>query len=116
MPSTVYESLFQELPAVLDIVNELHAAQTSAEIKRKLVQATNAFKSDLSLAKQAANNLQGGELSIEDQESIINTLEELKARKRATLNRFAEEMKKAPQVKDSNLSMEIDSTASTPAA
>ena len=36
----------------------------------------------MTLAKEGSNSLQGGEFSIEDQESIIDTLEQLKVRKR----------------------------------
>ncbi|KAI0697018.1 hypothetical protein BC835DRAFT_1413916 [Cytidiella melzeri] len=118
MPSTVYEGLLQEVAAVLDVVNELTAAQSSTEIRRKLVQTTNALKHDTLVAREGANNLQGGELSIEDQEDIIDTLEKLKARKKATLNKFSDEMTRAPQavINSESASVEVDSTASTPAA
>ncbi|KAI0761107.1 hypothetical protein BC629DRAFT_1546318 [Irpex lacteus] len=85
MSSTVYETLLQELASVLDVINELNASQSSTEIRRKLVQTTNTFKIDMSLARETARNLQGGEFSIEDQESVIGTLEGLRKHKRCVV-------------------------------
>ena len=41
MSSKVYEGLIQKLATVLDVMDELNANQTSAEIRRKLVQTAS---------------------------------------------------------------------------
>ncbi|KAI0346363.1 hypothetical protein BDW22DRAFT_1425853 [Trametopsis cervina] len=116
MSSTIYEGLLQKLATALEVLDEsIVSSPPSTETKRKLVQATNAFKEDVARAKDLAHDLPGAELSSVEQEDIIVTLETLKVRKKAILSKFADEMNKKPEPIGDILSMDVDSTASTPA-
>lgn len=100
MSSGLFENLLQEIASILDIFDK--PAASSTDTKRSLVQAVgilsrcswyyntlnyhvpqvNKFRDDLNHGKDAANTLQGGELSIGDQDDIIETLERLRDQKK----------------------------------
>ena len=93
---------------------------------------TKEFKDTLKEAHDYATTLPGGELSVEEQEEVIQMLEQLKERKKCVFHfltrspthaggtyrrQLAEFAEKVGGISSSqaNLKMEVDSTASTPA-
>ncbi|CCM06339.1 uncharacterized protein FIBRA_08593 [Fibroporia radiculosa] len=109
--TAVYESLVLKLAAVLELAQQSEAALTP-QSRQALIQATNDFKESLRQARELADALPGGELSVEEQDDVIEMLEQLKARKRKQLDDFSASVD-AISAEDS-VNMEIDSTASTP--
>ncbi|KAI0733895.1 hypothetical protein C8Q72DRAFT_771399 [Fomitopsis betulina] len=113
--STVYESLLPKLVEVLEVTQQATEGASTQQAKQALVQATNNFRDNLKEAKETASSLPGGELSVEEQDEVIAMLERLKARKKCQLAKFSSDVE-AISTATSQLKMEIDSTASTPAA
>ncbi|EPS99624.1 hypothetical protein FOMPIDRAFT_1123958, partial [Fomitopsis schrenkii] len=112
--SAVYESLLPKLVTVLEVTQQATYGAPTQQVKQALVQATNDLRDSLKEAKEAASSLPGGELSVEEQDEVIAMLERLKARKKC-LAKFSSDVE-AISTATSQLKMEIDSTASTPAA
>ncbi|KAL6300306.1 hypothetical protein BKA93DRAFT_541185 [Sparassis latifolia] len=113
--TAVFETLLLKLVTVLELTQQ---SETTAlpQMKQNLLQSTNDFKDSLKQAKEVANNLPGGELSVQEQDEIIEMLEKLKERKRQQLEAFAGRASSMAGASNTFKSdkMEVDSTASTP--
>ncbi|KAF8972511.1 hypothetical protein BDZ97DRAFT_1649490 [Flammula alnicola] len=130
-PISLYEELLPKLVAVLELTQQ-DAGMSNPQAKQKLLQATNNFKAAIAQAKDFAINLPGGELVIEEQDDVINMLDTLKERKRQVVSsdhpfavvlildklrrtQLAEFAAKKVISSSSDMKMEVDSVASTPA-
>ncbi|KAI0666223.1 hypothetical protein C8Q78DRAFT_984763 [Trametes maxima] len=111
--ASVYESLLLRLANVVELATQDQGAFTP-QARQALVRTTREFKDGMKEAQEFAATLPGGELSIEEQDEVIDMLEKLKERKRQQLADFAE---KVGTISSSQreVNMEVDSTASTPA-
>ena len=100
--TSLYESLLPKMATVLELTQQSDAA-LSPQAKQALVHSvrlatpiprtvctsdsadhahqTNDFKESLRQAREAAQTLRGGELSLAEQDEVIAMLERLKARK-----------------------------------
>ncbi|KAI0932766.1 hypothetical protein AcW1_000210 [Taiwanofungus camphoratus] len=112
--TTLFETLLLKLATVLELIQQSEVA-LSPQIKQALVHATNDFKESLKQAKEAANNLPGGELSVGEQDEVIEMLQRLKNNKRQQLAAFSNDVESISAAAG-GVNMEIDSTASTPCA
>ncbi|KAH9920291.1 uncharacterized protein B0H18DRAFT_1122021 [Fomitopsis serialis] len=112
--SDVYESLLPKLVAILEATQQAAVGAPTQQGKQALVHATNDFKDTLKQAKELASTLPGGELSVEEQDEVIAMLERLKERKQQQLAKFSADVD-AISTTTTQLRMEVDSTASTPA-
>ncbi|EKM57947.1 uncharacterized protein PHACADRAFT_116434 [Phanerochaete carnosa HHB-10118-sp] len=81
MSTTLFANLLPDVVDVFDVINESEAS-TTPQLKKKLVQASNSLRDDLSRAREAAYNIEGGYLSLEEEEVITEMLKSLIARKR----------------------------------
>jgi len=113
-PVSLYENLLPKIVSVLELTQQTEF-MTNQEAKQSLLQATNAFKNAISQAKDVATNLPGGELTVEQQDEVIKLLERLRELKRAQLAEFASKNVLAKSL-SSQVKMEVDSVASTPAS
>ncbi|KZT09082.1 uncharacterized protein LAESUDRAFT_648182 [Laetiporus sulphureus 93-53] len=111
--SSQYENLLLKLITVLELIQQSEIAPTP-QTRQALVQATNEYKESLRQAKEAANALPGGELSLEEQDEVIDMLERLRDRKRQQLLEFSANVESISTAVD-HVMLEVDSTASTPA-
>ncbi|KAH9487293.1 hypothetical protein JR316_0001363 [Psilocybe cubensis] len=111
-PSSLYAELLPKLLEVLELTQQTSGI-SNPQARQKLLQATINFKNALAQAKDFANNLPGGELTIEEQDDVIEMLEMLKERKKAQLAAFSAR-KVASSAASRDLKMEVDSVASTP--
>ncbi|KAI0735697.1 hypothetical protein C8Q76DRAFT_609975 [Earliella scabrosa] len=112
--TSLYESLTIKLANVLELATQDQGSTLTPQAKQALVRATKEFKDTLKEAHDYATTLPGGELSVEEQEEVIQMLEQLKERKKRQLAEFAEKVGGISS-SQANLKMEVDSTASTPA-
>ncbi|KAI0662378.1 hypothetical protein C8Q70DRAFT_1051025 [Cubamyces menziesii] len=113
--TSLYESLILKLANVVELATQDQGAFTP-QAKQALVRSTKDFKESVREAHQYATTLPGGELSVEEQDEVIDMLEKLKERKRRQLAEFAEKVSTiSSSQQDTSLKMEVDSTASTPA-
>ncbi|EIW86209.1 hypothetical protein CONPUDRAFT_45075 [Coniophora puteana RWD-64-598 SS2] len=117
IPSSLFESLYEKLSVVLQLTQSSEGV-TTPQARQALLQATNDFKNALSQAKDYASSLPGGELSVMDQDEVIEMLTKLKEHKREQLAQFSSRALGSDQPTDSTEggTMDIDSTASTPVA
>ncbi|GLB36717.1 hypothetical protein LshimejAT787_0310040 [Lyophyllum shimeji] len=113
LPSSLYESLLLKLVTVLELTQRPEGI-TTAQSKQALLQATNDFKNSIIQAKELAVGLPGGEMSVEEQDEVIEMLEKLRDRKRERLAQFAAKTIESGGLSASENKMEIDSMASTP--
>ncbi|KAF9530741.1 hypothetical protein CPB83DRAFT_892381 [Crepidotus variabilis] len=113
-PVTLYEELLPKLVDVLELTQKTDGI-ANPQSKQKLLQATNTFKNAIAQAKEFSNNLRGGELTIEEQDDVIQLLETLRERKRAQLRDFASRTA-TTKTTGMLMDMELDSVASTPAS
>ncbi|PCH33229.1 hypothetical protein WOLCODRAFT_147330 [Wolfiporia cocos MD-104 SS10] len=109
--SSVFESLLPKLLVILELTQQSENAATP-QTKQAIVQATNDFRETLRQAKEVASTLPGGELSVEEQDEVIEMLEKLKERKRQQLLEFSANVH---SISTAGVLMDVDSTASTPA-
>ncbi|KAH9836621.1 uncharacterized protein C8Q71DRAFT_857842 [Rhodofomes roseus] len=112
--STVYESLLPKLVAILEVTQQAADSPPTQQVKQALVHVTNDFKETLRQAKDMASTLPGGELSVEEQGEVIAMLEKLKERKQQQLAKFSADVDAITKA-TTQMRMEVDSTASTPA-
>ncbi|KAG1741758.1 uncharacterized protein EDB91DRAFT_1129137 [Suillus paluster] len=117
LPTSLFEGLLPKVAVVLDLTQKAEGTATPVA-KQALLQATNDFKYTLAQAKDYANTLAGGDLLVEEQDSVVAMLEMLKQHKQQQLVQFASEVGSLSTIAISSASskMEIDSTASTPFA
>ncbi|EJD55323.1 hypothetical protein AURDEDRAFT_50794 [Auricularia subglabra TFB-10046 SS5] len=80
LPTEAFEQI---LPAVVDVL-ELSQQEIGQNQQKKLalVQATNKLKERLTTAKEIAQSLPGGELTIDQQDVLIVLLERIRDHKR----------------------------------
>jgi len=97
------------LPALVDVL-ETSQKQGGLASKQALLTSTNEFKDTLSKAKQLATSLPGGDMSISDQDEVIEMLEKLRDYKRAQLAQFS---RLAVFNKTEDMSMSTDSVTET---
>ncbi|KAI0719091.1 hypothetical protein C8T65DRAFT_706465 [Cerioporus squamosus] len=112
--TSLYESLTLKLANVVELATQDQGTNLTPQAKQALVRATREFKDSLKEANEYATSLPGGELSVEEQDEVIDMLEKLKERKRKQLAEFAERVGNISS-SQASLKMEIDSMASTPA-
>ncbi|KAI0651416.1 hypothetical protein C8Q79DRAFT_1004707 [Trametes meyenii] len=114
--ASVYESLLLRLANVVELATQDQGAFTP-QARQALVRSTREFKDGLKEAQEFAAALPGGELSIEEQDEVIEMLEQLKERKRIQRQQLADFAEKVSTISSSQqeVNMEVDSTASTPA-
>ncbi|KAH8120469.1 hypothetical protein DFH11DRAFT_1560191 [Phellopilus nigrolimitatus] len=113
-PDPVFESLLEKLAHTLEITQRSDST-LDPQTRQAIYQATTAFKEGLAKAKELANTLPGGEMLIDEQKDVIAMLERLRDLKRAQLSQFSSQMlTTAGATTDSQMRMEIDSTASSP--
>ncbi|KAG1765197.1 hypothetical protein EDD22DRAFT_775192 [Suillus occidentalis] len=117
LPTALFDELLPKLAVVLELTQKAEGTATPVA-KQALLHATNDFKYALAQAKDYASTLAGGDLLVEEQDSVVAMLEELKQHKQQQLTQFALEVESLPTIANPNISskMEIDSTASTPFA
>ncbi|OJA10055.1 hypothetical protein AZE42_06051 [Rhizopogon vesiculosus] len=116
LPTSLFEGLLPKIAVVLELIRKAEGTATPSA-KQALLQATNDFKHTLAQARDYASTLGGGDLLVEEQDSIIAMLEMLKQHKKEQLTQFAECVGSLPTLAVPNAissKMEIDSTASTP--
>ncbi|KAI0762552.1 hypothetical protein C8Q74DRAFT_1207722 [Fomes fomentarius] len=112
--TSLYESLTLKLANVVELATQDQSTTLTPQAKQALVRATKDFKDSLKEANDHATTLPGGELSVQEQEEVVDMLEKLKERKRYQLADFAERVGKISS-SQASINMEVDSTASTPA-
>ncbi|EJD04217.1 uncharacterized protein FOMMEDRAFT_106762 [Fomitiporia mediterranea MF3/22] len=113
-PDPVFESLLEKLAHVLEVVQNSDST-LDPQTRQAMFKATTAFKDGLVKAKELANTLPGGEMLIKDQDDVIAMLEQLRDQKRDQLSRFSSHaLSTSGPPKDSQVKMEVDSTASSP--
>ncbi|KAG1746850.1 hypothetical protein EDB19DRAFT_1687972 [Suillus lakei] len=117
LPTALFDGLLPKLAVVLELAQKAEGTTTPVA-KQALLQATNDFKYTLAQAKDYASTLAGGDLLVEEQDSVVAMLEMLKQHKQQQLIQFALEVGSLSTIAIPNVSskMEIDSTASTPFA
>ncbi|KAG2139656.1 hypothetical protein DEU56DRAFT_735434 [Suillus clintonianus] len=117
LPTSLFDGLLSKLAIVLELTQKADGTATPVA-KQALLQATNDFKYTLAQAKDYASTLAGGDLLVEEQDSVVAMLEILKQHKQQQLLQFALEVGSLSTIAIPNVSskMEIDSTASTPFA
>ncbi|KAI0761665.1 hypothetical protein BD413DRAFT_646624 [Trametes elegans] len=111
--TSLYEFLILKLANVVELATQDQGTLTP-QAKQTLVRSTKEFKDGLREAQDYATTLPGGELSVQEQDEVINMLEMLKERKRKQLADFSERAS-AISSSQKDMKMELDSTASTPA-
>ncbi|GJE99563.1 hypothetical protein PsYK624_158300 [Phanerochaete sordida] len=114
MSTTLFSNLLPNIVNVLEVVTESELG-TNPDLKKKLVQASNTLRDDFGRAKEAAINLEGGDISLEEQEEIAEMLKGLIARKRLVLRNFARDIDTKAAAPEVKMDIDLDSTASTPA-
>ncbi|KAI9059573.1 hypothetical protein FKP32DRAFT_1579444 [Trametes sanguinea] len=115
--TSLYESLLPKLATVVELATQDQGAFTP-QAKQALVRSTKDFKDSVKEAHEYATTLPGGELSVDEQDEVIDMLEELKERKRCVrqLADFAEKVNGISTARPKpDFKMEVDSNASTPA-
>ncbi|OSD05772.1 hypothetical protein PYCCODRAFT_1465103 [Trametes coccinea BRFM310] len=113
--TSLYESLLLKLANVVELATQDQGASTP-QAKQALVRSTKDFKESVREAREYAAGLPGGEMSVQEQDEVIEMLERLKERKRRQLAEFAETVSGISTAKPKpDLKMEVDSNASTPA-
>ncbi|KAI0358921.1 hypothetical protein OH77DRAFT_1395970 [Trametes cingulata] len=112
--TSVYESLLLKLANVLELATQDQGTLTP-QAKQALVRSTKEYKDSMKEAHDFATNLPGGELSVQEQDEVIQMLEKLKERKKRQLTEFAEKVGSISSSSQQDVKMEVDSTASTPA-
>ncbi|KAG2069881.1 hypothetical protein BDR04DRAFT_1077590 [Suillus decipiens] len=117
LPTALFDGLLPKLAAVLELTQKAEGTTTPVA-KQALLHATNDFKYALAQAKDYASTLAGGDLLVEEQDSIVAMLEMLKQHKQQQLMQFSLEVGSLSIMAMPYVSpkMEIDSTASTPFA
>ncbi|KAG2030886.1 hypothetical protein BDR03DRAFT_905637 [Suillus americanus] len=117
LPTALFDGLLPKLAMVLELTQKAEGTATPVA-KQALLHATNDFKYALAQAKDYASTLAGGDLLVEEQDSVVGMLEMLKQHKQQQLIQFALEVGSLSTIAIPNVSskMEIDSTASTPFA
>lgn len=118
LPTALFDELLPKLAVVLELTQKAEGTTTPVA-KQALLHATNDFKYALAQAKDYASTLAGGDLLVEEQDSVVAMLEELRQHKQQQLIQFALEVESLPTIAifpNINSKMEIDSTASTPFA
>ncbi|KAI0781837.1 hypothetical protein C8Q75DRAFT_812165 [Abortiporus biennis] len=108
------EHLVLKFANIIDLICT-RGAQNDPQLKHVLVKEINDFKEDMNQAKNAANTLPGGDLTMDDQDDVIRMLEQLRNQRRDILVNAIGEMKSSSEEQTDIKDMEIDSTASTPA-
>ncbi|KAI0367494.1 hypothetical protein BV20DRAFT_555973 [Pilatotrama ljubarskyi] len=111
--TAVYESLLLKLANVLELATQEQGSMTP-QAKQALVRSTKEYKDSMREAHDFATNLPGGELSVQEQDEVIQMLEKLKERKKQLIE-FAEKVGAISSSSQQDVKMEVDSTASTPA-
>ncbi|KAH6905839.1 hypothetical protein BKA70DRAFT_1152426 [Coprinopsis sp. MPI-PUGE-AT-0042] len=116
IPSALYETLLLKLTTVLEITRESEGVKVNVEARQRLLTATNDFKNSLLRAKELAENIPGGEFTVEEQDEVVKMLEVLRDRKKARLEQFSARTlaSSAHGYGHSDAKMEVDSVASTP--
>jgi len=84
--SEAFSSLLPALAEVLDTSQR----QDEPVSKQALLNTTNEFKDTLARARHVATTLPGGDMSLADQDEIIQMLEKLREYKKAQLQYFAQ--------------------------
>ncbi|KAI0638948.1 hypothetical protein C8Q77DRAFT_1046322 [Trametes polyzona] len=112
--TSVYESLIIKLANVAELAIQDQGA-LSPQAKQALVHSTKEFKDAMKKARDFATTLPGGELSVAEQDEVIEMLESLKERKRRQLAEFADKVGNISSTSQQDIKMEVDSMASTPA-
>ncbi|KAG2101875.1 uncharacterized protein F5147DRAFT_708406 [Suillus discolor] len=117
LPTALFDGLLPKLAMVLELTQKAEGTATPVA-KQALLHATNDFKHALTQAKDYASTLAGGDLLVQEQDSVVAMLEMLKQHKQQQLIQFALEVGSLSTIAISNVSskMEVDSTASTPFA
>ncbi|KAI8983336.1 hypothetical protein BD414DRAFT_418561 [Trametes punicea] len=110
--TSLYESLLLKLANIVELATQDQGTFTP-QAKQALVRSTKDFKDSVKEAHEYATTLPGGELSVEEQDEVIDMLEKLKERKRRQLAGFAERVNNI-STSQQDVKMELDSTASTP--
>ncbi|KAL7285857.1 hypothetical protein ACG7TL_000967 [Trametes sanguinea] len=87
--TSLYESLLLKLANVVELATQDQGASTP-QAKQALVRSTKDFKESVREAREYAAGLPGGEMSVQEQDEVIEMLERLKERKRRQLAEFAE--------------------------
>ncbi|KIP06336.1 hypothetical protein PHLGIDRAFT_128329 [Phlebiopsis gigantea 11061_1 CR5-6] len=114
MSTSLFEKILPEVTSVLEVIHETEVAATP-QAKRKLVQVSNGLRDDLNRAKEYATHLEGGDLSLAEQEEITTMLTKLISRKKDILRRFAADINTRQTSPEVQMEVDVDSTASTPA-
>ncbi|EIN13353.1 hypothetical protein PUNSTDRAFT_58941 [Punctularia strigosozonata HHB-11173 SS5] len=81
LPTSAFDGILAKLADVLEITQRAEGIN-NPQTRQALLQATKDFKDALLKAKDTANGLPGGELSIADQDRVIEMLEKLRERTR----------------------------------
>ncbi|KAF9817527.1 hypothetical protein IEO21_03378 [Rhodonia placenta] len=112
--TAIYESLLLKLVTVLELTQQSESTPTT-QTRQALVQATTDFRESLKQAKELASTLPGGELSVDEQEDVIEMLFRLRDRKQQQLAEFAANVQSMfAATAAEGVMMDVDSTASTP--
>ncbi|RDX43951.1 hypothetical protein OH76DRAFT_1360466 [Lentinus brumalis] len=112
--TSLYGSLTLKLANVVELATQDQGTNLTPHAKQTLVRATREYKDSVKDAIGYATSLPGGELSVEEQDEVIEMLEKLKERKRKQLAEFADRVGNISS-SQANLKMEVDSISSTPA-
>ncbi|PIL30862.1 hypothetical protein GSI_07031 [Ganoderma sinense ZZ0214-1] len=111
--ASLFESLTLKLANVVELATQDQSSLTP-QARQALVRSTKDFKAALKEVNEYANSLPGGDHSVQEQDDVIEMLEKLKERKRLQLAEFADRVGRISSAQV-NMSMEVDSMASTPA-
>jgi len=119
LPISSFDILLQKLVVVLELSSS--GGELTPQGRQALLQATNDLKDALNQAKSLINALPGGELCLDEQDEVIDMLEHLKGAKKAQLEQLSQYVPSgsasdSPATDAKDVTMEIDSTASTPGA
>ncbi|CAL1696743.1 unnamed protein product [Somion occarium] len=111
MSTALYEGLLPKLTAIIALLCESDIS-SSPQNRQALIKVISEFKDGIAQAKNAATNLAGGQLTIEEQDGIIEMLETMKNTQHALLQASLQDITSSPSTGPGD--MQVDSTASTP--
>ncbi|KZT36020.1 hypothetical protein SISSUDRAFT_989780 [Sistotremastrum suecicum HHB10207 ss-3] len=85
LPTDAFRRL---LPALIKVVTtaQENEGPLTPQAKQALLQATNEFKDYVAFAKRLASDLPGGDLTLGEQDQVIDMLERLRDKKKWVVN------------------------------